>query len=479
MVTGSRSSARSGGAEPLDPERRDWLAVGLTTLLVGLWAWRPLWDIDLFWHVVVGRLILDGGVPTQDVLSAADPTAPWHTFQWGYEVLVAVIDSLGGLWGLKLFHWALFTSTAAAFMAALRAKGLPRAPSAGMLGVALLLVEDRLRARPHLFELLFVLALMPVLLRDPQRPPPSKAAELQTPLMLVLLAGLWFNLHAVSALWWVALVGAWVVDRPSLVRGSTLAGGLLVGLGGGPARRGLIGAFSSHRSWPAELVPELQPTWAYGEAGAFGWAMLAGTTLGLLAAGHLIHARAYRRGPLLAALGTGIAALLMARWAWLSLVPLTLWALWRRPSWLPVAGALAFFGLAAHTLPRWSLEDRAQVLEPGRFPVQACQQLSAHQLRVPLDTTPGWSGYLLYCLYPGGRVLADGRMVFGPQVTTLLLDREAGDLSTFDRAVGQFHTQALVWPTETSPPLDPSRWRRVHQDPVAEIWLPKPMWGLW
>jgi hypothetical protein len=105
--------------------------------------------------------------------------------------------------------------------------------------------------------------------------------------------------------------------------------------------------------------------------------------------------------------------------------------------------------------------------------------MQEHGLRVPLDTTPAWSGYLLYCLYPDARVLADGRLVFGPQVTELLLAREAGDLATFDQAVGVYGTQALVWPTENSPPLDPARWRRVHSDPTAEVWLPSPVWGSW
>jgi len=58
-------------------------------VLGALWAWRPIWNIDLFWHVAVGREVMDGGIPARDVFSAADANAPWTTFQWGYEVLVA------------------------------------------------------------------------------------------------------------------------------------------------------------------------------------------------------------------------------------------------------------------------------------------------------------------------------------------------------------------------------------------------------
>jgi hypothetical protein len=119
-----------------------------------------------------------------------------------------------------------------------------------------------------------------------------------------------------------------------------------------------------------------------------------------------------------------------------------------------------------------------KVLEPGRFPVEAADFLAQNDLRVPTDTDTAWTGYLLYRLHPGTRVLADGRLVFGDEVAELLLRRFSGDSGTFDEAVGRFHTLALVYPTGGLPPLDPSRWRLVHQDPIAEIWLPRPAWSL-
>ena len=467
METGSRWCALSAEAEG-----RPWdvLLIAGSFLVVLAWAWRPIWDIDLFWHVVVGRLILEGGVPSTDVLSAADPTAPWTTFQWGYEVLVAAIEASLGLPALKALHAGLLAATFGLLAGLLRKTGATRALCLGILGLALLLVEDRVRARPHLFELLFVVGLTPLLYgRERQA----------TPIVLVLLLGLWANLHAVSSLWWFAFVGAWALSKPSRVRFGTLAAGGLLALASPPARRGLMGALLSHSDWPAELVPELQPTWAYWEQGFFGWAMLLGVALGLASAVHFARAKDQERGAKIAAVGCAVAALLMARWAWLAVVPAGLWMLWQRPRWGWAVGAVSVAVVLAHVGPRWSLQDRLETLEEGRFPVAACQAMQAQDFRVPLDTTPSWSGYLLYCLYPDARVLADGRLVFGPQITQLLQAREAGDLSTFDQAVGVYGTQALVWPTQNRPPLDPDRWRRVHSDPVAEVWLPQPVWARW
>jgi hypothetical protein len=469
-VTGSRWCALSAEAET-----RPWdvLLIAGSFLVVLAWAWRPIWDIDLFWHVVVGRLILEGGVPSTDVLSAADPTAPWTTFQWGYEVLVAAVEATLGLPGLKAMHAVLVAGTFGLLAGLLRKTGASRALCLGILGFALLMVEDRIRARPHLFELLFVVGLAPLLYgRERQA----------TPIVLVLVMGLWANLHAVSSLWWVALVGAWTLSfksKPSAKRFGTLAAGIVVALASPPVRKGLMGALLSHSDWPAELVPELQPTWAYWELGFFGWAMLAGVVLGLAAALHFTSAKDQERGAKIAALGCALAAVLMARWAWLAVVPMGLWMLWQRPAWGWGVGAVSAAVVLGHVGPRWTLDDRLQTLEEGSFPVQACQVMQDQDFRVPLDTTPAWSGYLLYCLYPKARVLSDGRLVFGPQITELLLAREAGDLGTFDQAVGIYGTQALVWPAGNPPPLDESRWRIVHSDPVAQVWLPRPVWAQW
>lgn len=421
-----------------------------------------MWDIDLFWHIAVGRLILEGGVPDRDLLSAADPEAPWRTFQWGYEALVAALDQALGLRAAQLLHTAVFGLFGAVAAALLRPLGAAR----GLLAFAALwvLVEDRVRERPHAFELLAVALCLPLVLGRLDAPRGLAAA---------LLAGVWANLHAVSALWWLALFGARAVAEPRAFGWWGL--GAAVMLASPPARQGLLGAARSHAAWPAELVPELRPTLAWLEAGPWGVLLVGLAALGLVAA------LARLRGPApwperLVGLGCAVAAVWMARWLPFAAVPL---ALALRDPWPAVParvwGALALglaLALGARVLPRWSPAERLALLEPGRFPEAACGWMAAQGLAVPTDTTPSWTGYVLYRLHPGATTLSDGRMVFGTEVVDLLLRRGMGDVGTFDEAVQRFGTQALLWPTATRPPLDPTRWVRVYGDPVAEVWVP-------
>jgi hypothetical protein len=161
---------------------------------------------------------------------------------------------------------------------------------------------------------------------------------------------------------------------------------------------------------------------------------------------------------------------------WFAAIPLSLCLARVRPSRLLSLGILSAVLLGLHVAPRWSLAERGEDLQRGSFPVGAADFLEATGLRLPMDCPGRWSGYLLYRLHPPGRVLADGRLVFPEEVGDLLMRRGQGDASTFDEAVGRFHTQALVWQSGVLPSLDPARWKRVYADEIAEVWLPSPAW---
>ena len=63
---------------------------------VFLWALRPIWDMDLWWHIALGNWILENGFPTTDPLAIGRSETPWSTFQGGYGVFVAVLERWGG-----------------------------------------------------------------------------------------------------------------------------------------------------------------------------------------------------------------------------------------------------------------------------------------------------------------------------------------------------------------------------------------------
>ena len=73
--------------------RDHWTLIGVFTLGL-LWFLRPIWGIDVFFHVAIGREIVAAGIPSTDILSAAHPDAAWTPFQVGYALIVHALDEL-------------------------------------------------------------------------------------------------------------------------------------------------------------------------------------------------------------------------------------------------------------------------------------------------------------------------------------------------------------------------------------------------
>lgn len=446
--------------------RNPWFVGVVVALLTMAWAWRPIWNIDLFWHIAVGREIILHGIPDRDIFSAADPTLPWVSFQWGYEVLVAWLESVGGLGLVRLSHVVVLGVAMGTWVGVHHKHSASAASSALAALVLLVLFEDRLRFRPHLVELLFVVVLVPWI-RTPRWG--THAA------WMLLIAPIWANLHAVSALWWVVLVGVWALCLGRLVAWMVWMGGVVAMALAPGAIRGGWTAVISHREWPQEFVPELRGTWVYAQEGWWGWLVLGLVFAGVICAGQMVRSSAPRSAKLLV-IGCSLASVLLARWAWLAAIPIVqcIGLFPRRLQW-PMVGLL-LMALMGRTGMRWSLADRLSDIEPGRFPEEACDLLEDKGLRLKADTTGSWAGYLLYRLHPPGTVLADGRLVFSEEVAGILTRRSQGDASTFDEVVGRYRTELLVWPAGELPPLSSERWKSIHTDPVAEVWMPSPSW---
>jgi hypothetical protein len=182
----------------------------------------------------------------------------------------------------------------------------------------------------------------------------------------------------------------------------------------------------------------------------------------------------------LLSIGCAIASVLLARWAFFAAIPIAIYLQNSRSNYRLINCIIigvTTASLALHVGPRWSLSDRALDIQANTFPEAAADFMETTDIRVPTDTTGAWAGYLLYRLHPPATVIADGRLVFSEKVADLLRRRGDGDATTFDQAVGLFHTQALLRPTGTTPALSEERWMLVYSDEVAELWLPSPAWS--
>ena len=86
----------------LDSDRRlGWILIGTALTLIFLSQIVPVYTVDVFYHLAVGEWILDqGSVPEQGLFSATRGERPWVDNEWGFQVLVAIIDRAFGLPGL-------------------------------------------------------------------------------------------------------------------------------------------------------------------------------------------------------------------------------------------------------------------------------------------------------------------------------------------------------------------------------------------
>lgn len=420
--------------------------------LAGLVALRPIWDVDIFWHIAAGRWIVEHrSFPTQDVFSFVDPPRDWVTFQWLYEVLCYAVDNWAGLTGVRVLHSSLTALAFAAFawfaVRYLGQRGVARerVVSLAFLLLALLfaLYADRVRVRPHVFNLLFWSVALNILLTMRNR------ILLRATLLAVVML-LWSNLHAGGSFIFLLVLAAWPVaallvrrlGRPGgrweAALGSVREGTIFWGLAAVMALvspnwlRGVAQAYTMLGGSEA-LIEEWLPFWHYFAIAsnplhvAAGLAPLVGLA-GVLAA--VRFGRTARLEALLAALGLTLLPFRSARFVYLVAFSAVLIApylpvLWAgaQRKWVDavlVSVVVCAFGatLDYHSRVQFGsiggyIESFQSDLDERRFPIEfdALVADMARDREQPLKIfcQPNWGGYLLYGHHPRVRVLADGR----------------------------------------------------------------------
>lgn len=93
------------------------LLISLFILLLASSLWLPLHDIDLWWHIPIGRWIIENGsVPRKDLWNAYSDGSPFRAYSWSVEVLFAYFEQsfgLAGLLALKVVLSILLTGSLA------------------------------------------------------------------------------------------------------------------------------------------------------------------------------------------------------------------------------------------------------------------------------------------------------------------------------------------------------------------------------
>lgn len=165
-----------------------------------------LYDAGMGWHIRNGDYILaTGSVPRVDHFSYTMAGRPWFAWEWLYDVLLSAVHSLAGLEGIVVLSAFIIALTfKLLYEAALRSSG-------SLLAAAVLVVlagrasAVHFLARPHLISWLFTLFFLLCLER-------FRAGKPRSLWWLPAIMLLWVNLHGGYVMGFV-LVAVYLADQ--------------------------------------------------------------------------------------------------------------------------------------------------------------------------------------------------------------------------------------------------------------------------
>ncbi|MGB3714962.1 MAG: hypothetical protein WA996_11090 [Candidatus Promineifilaceae bacterium] len=177
-------------------------------------AVRETRDADMWWHLRTGEVIVDEGIPRQDIFSYTVPSNEWITHEWLSQVLMWMTYLWSGFTGLMLL-FAAFTTAALALVFA-RCDGRPYLAAFVVL-LAALASAPFWGVRPQVFNMLF--AALFVFLVEGYK---DGKVQRRTLWLLPLLTIIWANLHS-GYLLGIALLASYILGEGFQLRFGTRA----------------------------------------------------------------------------------------------------------------------------------------------------------------------------------------------------------------------------------------------------------------
>ena len=474
-------------------------------------------DCDTGWHIRTGDWIVANHlIPTHDVFSFSKPGGIWFAWEWLTDVVFAALNNLGGLRAVVLFSLLLLCVT---FTLLFRLVLRHCNPVVGIVITMVAAAASSVHwlARPHLFTMLFLVMFLFVLERA--REGGKRTAGIPYFVLLPLATILWTNLHGGFILGIVVLgvYGAGELlkiafsphpetRRPAAFQAARYFGTSLACLAASLvnpytyhlhvhlfqylrdpyASQHIMEFFSLSFHHPAAiffegllLLSAIAVFW-YASQGRFTESLL------LLLFGHA-GLLASRNIPLFAIVAAPLVAAAVE--VWLTRLPHLEVARWLR------SAAVRFNEVVAKTagtdaLPRWHLVSAAGLAlvaallfapsppkqfrseyDPKSYPAGAIEVLRRDP-SARVFTNDEWGDYLIWRLYPAGKVFVDGRSDFyGSEFENKYVD-VLNVKSGWEKILSRFGVDTILLPP--SAPLsgalkENSRWHVVYDDGVALI----------
>ena len=477
-------------------------------------------DCDTGWHIRTGDwMVANRLIPTHDVFSFSKPNGVWFAWEWLSDLVFAGLNNLGGLRAVVLLSLLLLAVTFT-LVFRLTARHCNRVVAIVITFVAAAASSVHWLARPHLFTLLFLVLFFFVLERV--REGQSRIAGIPYFVLLPLGTILWTNLHG-GFITGIMMVGAYgvgeilkiafsadsAVRRPAALHAAAYFGTALACLAASLvnpytwrlhvhllqylrdpyASQHISEFFTLSFHHPAAIFFEILlllgaiSVFWYASEGRFTESVL------LLMWGHA-GLLAARNIPLFAIISAPLVGAAVE--AWLTRLPHLEVA-----GWLRRAGARlndkAAQTSATDALPRWHLVSAAGFAvvaallfapappkrfraeyDPKSYPAGAIEVLR-RDASARVFTHDEWGDYLIWRLYPAGKVFVDGRSDFyGADFENKYID-VLNVKYDWEKILGGFGVNTILLPP--SAPLsgvlkESSRWRVVYDDGVALIFRP-------
>lgn len=477
-------------------------------------------DCDTGWHIRTGEWILaNHRIPAHDFFSFTRPGAPWFAWEWLSDIIMAWLNSHGGLATVVVSSVVLLSVTfTLLYRLALRRANPIVAVAFTMVGAAASAIHWL--ARPHLFTLLFLVLFYRAL----ENVREGRTHFHRIPFLVLLPAAtiLWTNLHG-GFFFGIVMICAYgtgdllkmlltpdggesAAARQRSCRYFLSAAGCLAA--------SLINPYFYHLHvhvaqyvfdpFQAEHIVEFLTLNFHHPVAMFFEALLVlGTGAAIWHAFHGSYTEAvlmllWGHAALLAsrniALFGIVAAPLVASAAdgWLNKLPQLNVAGWVK------SAARRYAIVASETadtdaLPRWHIVSAAAVVlvaalvyapapprrfrpeyDPKSYPAGAIPMLRS-DVSARIFTNDEWGDYLIYRLYPGHKVFVDGRSDFyGDDFEQKYLDVMSVKYG-WEQTLGDFGINTILLPPDA--PLagalkESNRWHVVYDDGISLVFRP-------
>jgi len=252
------------------------LLIILFLLLLASSLWLPLHDIDLWWHIPIGRWIIENReVPTKDLWNAYSEESSFRAYSWSVEVLFAFFEQSFGLAGL-MFLKVLLSIILAASLAYCFSKVCKNFVfGLGLTAINIAALTSLFGLRPQCLSWIcftFILSIS-------ERIKNQNKANLKELASLFFISMIWANAH-ITVIFGVACSALWIVSKKNVKLAVTVALACLFGSFITPYLGGewLTLAGKSNHPFSHTYIKEFQPATLYNVSAAI--LLLLGILLG-------------------------------------------------------------------------------------------------------------------------------------------------------------------------------------------------------